>query len=572
VTGTSNGHVVTAVAEHDPPRVSTRLRGYAWALFALGAGTGGALAVAGAPWPEAWPVLLLGALVALSLNRLAFFPSEWSATAEAAVLVAAVVGFAGASGGGLASRPALLGPWAVAFSCGPLDLVHWRQRAFWRMAYNSGNRMLAALLAAVAFSAVRSAVDAHTLGFALGALAAALALALVDLVFFVGFEGLRGRSPRDAVRDDLLYDSLTVPLGLCGAAAGWVAAEAGWWAGAVLLLPAPFVPELVLVRARRGLGMAAPVAGCALVVIGVVALVAPLPEPVALVGIVGVALAVGLELRTDHRQPVPPLVVTAVVAGLVVGVGAELAAAVIAAVVATATAAIVGWNGRWWAPALAGVAAAGGAAVVDARPSRAAVVAAALVFEFAVVTPAARLVWTAPLVAASVALAFLWRVIGGGGAVVFGVGLFAAAATAARWGSLPWASRWLRRCTRAPTPRLALLGADALALGLACAAQFLPAPRDGLVFAASAVACAVATMAMVGVRQWRFAPRRRVRDSAFVCTATVAVVLAYPALALEGRGWGLALLVGALGACSGLAWPGARRAEEAAEPAGLGAR
>ena len=122
---------------------SRRVRVYSWAVFAVAAIAAVVVAVSGSPLPSVWPVLVLGALVALSLNQLAFFPSEWSATAEAAVLVAAIVGFADSA--------LLLGPVIVALLCGPLDIVHWRQRAFWRMAYNSGNRMIAALLAAAVF-------------------------------------------------------------------------------------------------------------------------------------------------------------------------------------------------------------------------------------------------------------------------------------------------------------------------------------------------------------------------------------------------------------------------------------
>src|SRR5439155_22182673 len=130
-----------------------RVRGFAWALFAVGAAAGACLAVSGSPLPPVLPLVVLGALVALSLNQLAFFPSEWSATAEAAVLVAAVVGFAAGSQPHLAEPAAFLGPWAVACLCGALDVGHWRRRSFWRMAYNSGNRMIAALFAVVAFDA-----------------------------------------------------------------------------------------------------------------------------------------------------------------------------------------------------------------------------------------------------------------------------------------------------------------------------------------------------------------------------------------------------------------------------------
>ena len=60
------------------------------------------------------------------------------------MLVAAVVAFRHDS--------ALVGPWCVAFLAGPLDLLHWRQRSFVRMAYNAGNRMVATLAGAATFT------------------------------------------------------------------------------------------------------------------------------------------------------------------------------------------------------------------------------------------------------------------------------------------------------------------------------------------------------------------------------------------------------------------------------------
>ena len=84
------------------------MRWYSWSVFAVAVIAGAVFAVSGSPLPSVWPVLVLGAIVALSLNQFAFFPSEWSATAEAAVLVAAVVGFADSA--------ELLGPVAVALA------------------------------------------------------------------------------------------------------------------------------------------------------------------------------------------------------------------------------------------------------------------------------------------------------------------------------------------------------------------------------------------------------------------------------------------------------------------------
>ena len=177
-------------ADSEPHGEPLRVRGYAWLVFAIATVGVAILAArhgAGTPLPDLVPVLALGALIALSVNQFAFFPNEWSATAEAAVLVAAVVGFAGAG-----PRAELLGPAAVSFLCGPLDLAHWRRRAFWRMAYNSGNRMIAALLGASVFHAVQDGSLQLGLRFASAALGASLVFALVDLVIFVGFEQVRG--------------------------------------------------------------------------------------------------------------------------------------------------------------------------------------------------------------------------------------------------------------------------------------------------------------------------------------------------------------------------------------------
>ncbi len=584
MTGTGNDRLARAPAVEPrasiDPIESRRVRWYACALFALGATAGLVLVVVGAPLPSLWPVVLLGSLIALSLNQLAFFPSEWSATAEAAVLIAAVVGFAGgagANGGNLQTDPALLGPWLVALLCGPLDAVHWRQRAFWRMAYNSGNRMVAALLAALAFEVVAGLVSTLWLAFACAALAASMVLAFVDLGAFVVFEQLRERKPvRDAVRDDLLYDCLTVPLGLFGAFAGWVAVESGWWAGALALLPAPFVPELVLGRARRALrhgsfarhlGRAGPVLTGAALVIVVLALVEPFPSAGELIGLVAVALFAGLELGVNRRSPVPPMVAALVIAGLVVNTDAEVASAVIAAVVATATATIAARSNRWWAPALAAGAAGVAAAVFDARPSRGSALAAALVFEVVLLTRLSNVVWTAPLVAAAVALAFLWRAIGTGAAAVFAVCMLVTAAAAATWGRPPWNSRvlgpWATR-VRVRIHRAMLLTAGALAFALAIIATLASPTREVFVFGASAAVCAAATMAAVGVRQWRFAPRPRARHAALLFASAVASVLAYPALALDGDKWSIVIVALSVALSVVAGWTPARLAQAAA--------
>ena len=106
-------------------------------LAAAAIGIGVSLVGRGDPLPPAAPTLALVVVLAIAVNRGAFFPTELMATAEAAVLFAAIVGF---------RRDAtLLGPLIVALAVGPLDAVHWRQRAVVRMAYNSGSQGLSVL-------------------------------------------------------------------------------------------------------------------------------------------------------------------------------------------------------------------------------------------------------------------------------------------------------------------------------------------------------------------------------------------------------------------------------------------
>jgi hypothetical protein len=562
--------------------VATRARAYSWTLLGAAGATGVALVAAGATMPSLGPVLLLGLLVALCLNQLAFFPNEWSATAEAAVLVAAVVGFAGAPGSDPVAGAALLGPYAVAISCGPLDTVHWRQRAFWRMAYNSGNRMLAAVLAAVAFAEMRATLGSSALAFAAAALAASLAIALVDLVVFVGFERVRGASSvRSAVRDDLVIDCLTVPLGMIGALAGWIATRAGWWAAPVVLVPAAFAPELVLVRCRRLLARplvtarirrSAPTLVVTACVLAVATLVAPVPDPVPFAALVVVAVLAGLEFRVDARTPVAPLIAVLVAASLVLGVGgdgasagdARLAAAVAVAVVATATATVsarTSGSPRWWSPLLAAIAAAIAAGVFDARPSRAGALAAAFAFEVLVLARWSRLVWSAPIVCAAVALACVGDAAGTSGVAWFGAGIAAVAVSASLWGAPPWTSGVLASwAARRPArwSRVALVSACVVALGAATAASVTSAGRPVLVPLAAAAAAAVLAMGAVASRQWRFAPARRRVDAVLVVTAACGVVIGYPSVAFDGNAWSIAVVAVSLAVGLVAAWPAAR--------------
>ena len=561
------GATETRAVRRDPPA----LRRYSWALLTAGLVAGAVAAVAGASLPPVLPTLVLVALMAVATNRIALFPSEWSATAEATVLIAAVVG--------LANDAALLGPWIVALACGPLDVVHWRERVFSRMAYNSGNRMLSTIAAALAFAAARGAsVDPPALRFGLAALAACVVFAASELVGFVGVERFRSGTPaRVAVRDDLFFDSLTVPLGMLGALAGWLAAPVGWGATVLVVVPALAVPELVLVRARRAWPTLASTrvvrrvvcVAVAAGVLSVVAALAPLPDTVTLLCLLTVAVLLALELRVSRRAPVAPLVGVGLVAAWLVAPESPLGAAVAVAVVATAAAWMFEAGVTWWAPVGAAIAAAVSTAVFAVSPTRGGAVAAAIVFELLVSTRRARLVWTVPLVCSAVAFAGVWRALGDAASLAFGAALLAVGVVSSAWGAPPWDSRvlarWGGRCRRGH--RAALVAAVVLSLGCGAVAVASAAGRGAWVAVAGGVAAAVTAMVLVGVRQWRFVPRRRRVDATVLVTAGLVAGLAYPPLALEREPWSLAVLAAVLGTAAGIGWSIARLADAAGERA-----
>jgi hypothetical protein len=550
------------------PVATVRACAYAWAVFTVALAAGAAVAIAGSPFPGPVAVLVLAVPLALSLNQYVFFPSEWSATAEAAVLVAGVTAFAGGWGAhATALEPAAyLGPWLVAFGCGPLDTLHWRQRAYWRMAYNAGNRMIAALLAALVFDTVRVRADGGWESFACGALCASIVIAAVDLVLFAGFERVRGKRIRAAVAEDLSYDALTVPLGMFGALAGWIIVAVGAWAGALALLPASFAPELVLVRARRAytgsrwaerMRRAAPTLAVGAAVLAGLALVAPLPSAAWCTALIAVAIVCGLEFRADARNPVSPMIATVVVAAVVVGGDADIAAAVVAAVAATVTALLAAGITRWWAPFAATVAALGAAAVFDGHRSTAGAIAAALAFELIVLATPARIGWTVAATGTAVTLAWLWHAVGPLGGAVFVCGFAVAVAAAALVGSLPWTSGVIAAWSAHANPVRGRAVSAALAVfalaGAVLAAAFEPA-RPVLAPLAAASACAVACVASNAVRQWRFAPVPRVRDAAAVILCALSVVVAYLPGALDGDAWAVPVLAASVVVCLTVGW------------------
>lgn len=550
----------------DAPGDSGRWRWFAVGLFAVGVAIGVALIISGRPLPQPGPVLVLAVFVMFAVNRFAFFPTELAVTAEAAVLVAAIVAFRHDS--------ALVGPWCVAFLAGPLDILHWRQRSFVRMAYNAGNRMVATLAAAATFTAVvRFGVlhfsDASTRVVIAGAaLGASLVFALVEGVVGVVLMRLRnGESWRTAARIEVPMEALTVPLAMVGAVAGYLATEVGWWAAILVLAPTLFVPELALARPRRATAVTRVAvtvlpAAAGLVVL---ALLVPLPATSTLLALVAIACVAGLELRVD--VPVSPVVAALVAAAVVVSGDAVVADAVLVAVVATAVAWVAARETNWWAPVLAGAAALAAAAVYDARPSRAVALATACAFELLIGAGLARVVWTAPFVCVAVALGDVWRSLGTFGAVAFGVGLAAVFVVAAACGAPPWGSRvvgpWVaRHRPRAQRGIVATVAVFSLCCAIAaCGLDWAP---EVLAAVASATAAAVAAMAMCAVRQWRFSPRPRAGEAALVLIAAAAAVIAYPTFARNGDAWSIVILGSSLAVSVVTAWPLVRLAAVAA--------
>src|SRR4029077_444799 len=126
------------------------------------------------------------------VNRFALFPTEHASTAEAAVLLAAVVGFR--------DDAVFVGPLIVALLVGPLDALHWEQRSFVRMAHNAGNRGLATLAASAAFVVCSDALGSSTLSWCLVVVVAGGAFVAVDLVLSATLLHLLGERMRAAFR------------------------------------------------------------------------------------------------------------------------------------------------------------------------------------------------------------------------------------------------------------------------------------------------------------------------------------------------------------------------------------
>jgi hypothetical protein len=541
------------------PSGARRAHAYAWTVFAGALAVVVVLAARGAAWPSPGPLLLLALPLALCINRFVFYVNEVGVTGDAAVVFAAIVGFR--------HHAVWLGPLLLALLAGPLDAKHWEERAFVRMAFNSGSTALVATTAVAAFLGATEVLGESALALLVSALVAAVPAIVVESVLGVVLVTLHGEPVRTAVRHQVPVNTLAALLAVVGAGAGLLVGPLGWWATAAVLVPAAFLPELLLVRLPRRSG--ASVVGTVAAVLALVALAvsAGAVDSSSVPGVVVVgalALLAGLELVVTRRRIVSPM--AGVLVAFAVGLGSSAPLVVVGAAVAALVTA-VGWasdvTGASSRPALRGVALAAiigalSVAVAERVQPPVSVFVAAIVAtaSFAVIAAlvvstardqVARFLWAAPLV---IAVAALGRVAGigtGGAAVVSGVVVVVAIMAAACFGALPWPSgglgRWGAR-RRGTVRRFALATAAAVALGAVVVAL---GGSGSSAHAAGFVAVAAAElevgMALLAVRQWRFAPRPRAVQTATLTAASVAALAASGAIAAGELLGGAAIVV-----------------------------
>jgi hypothetical protein len=523
------------------PAVASVLAGVAVAALV-------ALVASGHAWPPAPAFLVFVALLALSTNHDVAFPNEYSATADLAVVVAAVVAFR--------HDAALVAPLLLGLLAGPLDSAHWAQRAFVRMAWNSGARALAGLAAVGAFAAVTHAFGGSVVVAVGAAVAAACAATLVDTALSLLLVTVLGGTFAEARRAVVEIDTLQFPLACAGAAVGFLVGALGWWAVVPPMLALVLLPELVQARARipaeavRDVLLALEVALAA-------ALVAPfvaVPDPLTILGLLAVAVLVGAELLVDARAAIPAVLsVVVVTAVLAVSGGAGVFAGLVVAASATAASwccARVDARPRvrtraGAAVAVAAVAGAAAGALVDtvaragpgalcvAFAAVAVFVAAALVGSRSsadATLEVVRLVWTFPVAALGVAAGVVGVTLTGLAAAL-PVGFVAVGALAVAWcGATPWRSRVLSRRLgttpgRGRTSLLLLLAAAAsVAAVWGCLAVGTGRVAAGLVVVGSGELATA--MALAATRQWRFMPRARVRDATLLVAGAAAMAVA----------------------------------------------
>jgi hypothetical protein len=490
-----------------PARVPTRARRYAIAVLVAALALVAALWIGGAALPEPGLLLVLALPLALCMNRYLFFPNEVGVTADAAVIFAAMVAFRGDA--------QWLGPLVLALLAGPLDARHWGARAFTRMAYNSGSTALVAAAALAVFVPLEGTLGSGWQATLAAAAIAALPYFVAESILGITLVTALGERPADAARHQLPLNAIVVPLAVVGAAAGIAAMGVGWWLCLLLLLPVPLAPEAALVVLPRRIGARAAV-DLGLAIVGIALLgssIAVDRDPVNLVvGLLGLAMLVLVENPPRRATPLPPLAVVLVVIPVAVLSTSPPEAGLVAGATGAAYLCLAARFERRWR-------------------------------------------WSLPLV---VFVAALGSIAKPGSVALVSTGVVVGVILAAAWGPLPWSSRVAGRLAaayggvRVPTLVLVVVGVPAVsAVAVLTHGTIRTAAAAG---AEALVEFGVFSVAL-GVRLWRFAPRRRTTDLVVLTmTGIVALVLSLPSAYDAG-----ALVVLGAVACSAaiayVAWP-----------------
>lgn len=480
---------------------------YSWLVAGVAVAVGVVLVASGESWPPLGLLSLFAGLAWLAVNRYTFFPRGIAVTAESAVILASIAVF---------RRDApLLGPWCAAALVGPLDALHWEQRAFSRMAFNAAHQMVAVVGAALVFDAVVPPTGASAAQFAWAAMVACVTFLVLELLACVGALRVWTRTPPVAgLRDLLVFDWVILPLGVIGALVGVLATVIGWWVLPTALVPIVFLPPLLLAVPRWvvGSGAVEPWRRGALVAASVVFVVgAPFAVVVAGDGCAAVTclLALTIAATAELRRGtafVPPLA-GVLLALIVASAGPELA----------------------WSSPLRSVAALGAGLLL------------AIVAALSSSTPDRRhelasVGWSVPLIAIAVTLGVAVRRFGLPAAAFAAVAVPLGAALLVAWAAPTWRSAILgRRLARLRPTRhgAALVAIVAVATAMAAGALVVSEERVVAVLMLAAVVAIELTLALAAAvtRQWRFVPHSRVTSGVLVAATSVVVVAIAPAFA-----------------------------------------
>ncbi len=458
-----------------------RTTAYSIALLTLAALLVAGLTVAGEAWPAPGLLLVVAIPLAWCMNRYVLFPNETGVTADAAVIVASLLVFRGAA--------PWSGPLVVALLVGVLDVRHWRERAFVRMSYNSGSTALATATAVAAFEVASSWFGGSWTALLGAALIAAIPYIAAETAFGVVLVALFGERVGASAKQQAGLNLVALPLAALGAAAGLLGAEIGWWVTTLVLLPAPFVPEVLLVVVPRRTAAASRWAA-----IAVAALVTSVAVPGATVRAVAALVAITCLVVADRRPrslrdrwlpPLLALVVTVPLAAFPVGLPVPTVAVVVAAATGALTLAALGLR-AWW--------------------------------------------WTLPVVFLTAAAARLGASTGRCGVVVAIAAVLTALVVAARFGPPPWPSRLLVRVRTEPGPVLVDALAVVTIVGAIGATLTHGTLRRDLALSTTVALEAAVVVAAFAVHLWRFVPRLRVRDLTTLLVVGVAGLVLVPEL------------------------------------------